>query len=131
MNATINNTGITPIQDQVLVRRDQAETKTRSGLLYYPEGSYQWKPTGVVIAIGPKVIDRGLLGKRVLFSPQAAVGKALIPDDREVDVRDAHPERLGVVVLNSGDVPREVAGDGPRAASKQYLGDIIGIIEVE
>lgn len=109
---TRNNTGITPIRDQVLVRRDPPVEQSKGGL-FYPQGSAEWPEIGTVLAIGPSVREPGLEpGTRVAFKARA--GTALEPDTRE----GFRPERERVVVLRSGEA------DGS-------TGDIIGFVEDE
>jgi chaperonin GroES len=43
---------ITPAQEKILVRRDEADEKTKSGL-FKPEGALEKPQTGVVVAVGP------------------------------------------------------------------------------
>ena len=112
MTAT-NDTGVLPIRDQVLVRRDQ-EKKRSSGGLWYPDGSSEWPMIGSVLAVGPLVQEPGLeAGARVVFKSRA--GTALAPDVRE----GAHrPEWERVVMLRSGEADRSP-------------GDILGFLEDE
>lgn len=128
MTAT-NDTGITPIQDQVLVRRDQADKKMAGGLLWRPDAAWDWPTRGTVLAVGPSVKDPGLVpGARVFFRPRP--GSALVPDNREPGEKDKRAwER--VIVLRSGDLPRPRPAGPSAAAVHDGMGDILGIIEEE
>lgn len=112
MTAT-NDTGITPIKDQVLVRRDQEKKQTDGGL-WLPDGSSEWPTIGTVLALGPLVQEPGLVpGARVAFKTRA--GTALAPDVRE----GAHRQEWErVVVLRTGEADHTV-------------GDILGFVEGE
>lgn len=62
---------ISPLRDLVLIKADEAQKKTKSGILLKED----WKslpPTGEVIAVGPWV-DEFRAGDRVLFSRYGAV----------------------------------------------------------
>lgn len=71
--------GIRPIGDKIIVRRDEAESQTESGL-YLPESSKDKPKTGVVVAVGagatntdtgeriPMTLKKG---DRVIFSSYA------------------------------------------------------------
>ena len=118
---TLNNDiGIRPIRDQVVVRRDPAETMYRA-LIHRPQGSEEWPETGTVLAIGPRVTIPGVVpAARVLF--QARPGTALVPNRHEPEQSKAW-ER--VVVLRSGDCPNDPnVPDAP-------AGDLLAIIEEE
>ena len=52
---------ITPIDDRVVVRPNESESKTASGL-YLPEGAKEKPMTGTVLAVGPGKLDDN--GKR-------------------------------------------------------------------
>ncbi|MAY73645.1 MAG: co-chaperone GroES [Phycisphaerae bacterium] len=49
--ATAKKTAIRPLHDKVIVRRDEAETQTASGI-FLPEGSKERPKTGVIEAVG-------------------------------------------------------------------------------
>jgi co-chaperonin GroES (HSP10) len=115
-----NTTGVTPIRDQVLVRRDQAQNQTRGGL-FVPEK--MWPQLGTVLAVGPWIRDPELVpGARVLFRPRA--GSALVPDSREPGARDTW-ER--VVMLQAG-VDHEGRDRGVDAR-RRNVGDILAVVE--
>jgi chaperonin GroES len=70
---------IRPLHDKILVRRDEAEDRTESGL-YLPEKAKDTPKTGVVVAVGTGTInsETGELipltvkkGDRVIFSSYA------------------------------------------------------------
>ena len=70
---------IRPLHDKILVRRDEAETKTESGI-FLPEKSKDKPKTGVVEAVGTGTVntDTGALvpltvkkGDRIIFSSYA------------------------------------------------------------
>jgi co-chaperonin GroES (HSP10) len=115
MTAT-NDTGVTPIKDQVLVRRDQAKTQSDGGI-WYPDGSSEWPVVGTVLAMGPLVQEPGLEpGARVAFKSRA--GTALAPDVRE----GAHrPGWERVIVLRTGEAD----------PTGKTVGDILGFVENE
>lgn len=117
-----NNTGITPIKDQVLVRRDQAVTQSAGGI-HFPGGSELWESKGTVLAVGP-LVQELVPGTRIYF--KGGAGRALIPDDRE----GGREEWERVIVLNSGDATQGAEAPAGRASKKQY-GSILGIIEEE
>lgn len=53
------STQITPLDDRVLVKPQEAEEKTASGL-YLPEGAKEKPQTGTIVAAGPgKLTDDG------------------------------------------------------------------------
>lgn len=120
----MNDTGVRPIKDQVLLRRDRA-TEHRNGL-YLPQGSEEWDQRGTVLAIGPLVREPGIVpGARVLFRSRA--GTALVPDRREPGQPVAW-ER--VVVLHTGEAPAHTRTTGP-CDPDTGAGDILGVIEEE
>lgn len=49
--ATASKTSIRPLHDKILVRRDEAETKTSSGI-FLPETGKEKPKTGVIAAVG-------------------------------------------------------------------------------
>ena len=52
-------TSVKPLDDRVLVKPAEAETKTASGL-YLPEGAKEKPQTGTIVAAGPgKLTDEG------------------------------------------------------------------------
>ena len=52
-------TNVRPLEDRVLIKPDQAESKTKSGI-YLPEGAKEKPMTGKVVATGPgKLSDKG------------------------------------------------------------------------
>lgn len=76
-----NNTGVHPIADQVLVRRDPSQKQTPGGL-WVPDGSESWPTFGLVLEVGPRVKEPSIVaGCRVLFKSRP--GSALTPDERE------------------------------------------------
>lgn len=78
--AVLNDTGIRPIQDRVSVKR--VPKKQPSQFLYAPEGSEDWPPIGLVLAVGPRVKDPEIRpGIKVLFKTRPS--SAIFPDDRE------------------------------------------------
>ena len=57
--ATKSKTTIKPLDDRVLVKPDEAEERTASGI-YLPEGAKEKPMTGKIIAVGPgKLTDDG------------------------------------------------------------------------
>ncbi len=93
-----NDTGVTPVQDRISVRRDLP--KKVIGLIHVPDGSEEWPQTGVILAVGPRVKDPELVpGLRVLFKPRPA--SALIWDKREGNNR---PEWDRVTQLREEDI---------------------------
>lgn len=54
---------VKPLEDRILVKRDEPETRTASGL-YLPESSKERPMTGKVVAAGPgKRLENGNLAK--------------------------------------------------------------------
>ena len=96
-------TKIRPLHDKIIVRRDEAEDRTESGI-FLPEKAKDTPKTGVVVAVGTGTLntDTGALvpltvkkGDRVIFSSYAgteiklgAVGSAeeklLVMSEEEV-----------------------------------------------
>jgi len=57
--AKAKKTAITPLDDRVLVKPQEAEEKTASGI-YLPEGAKEKPQTGTIVAAGPgKLTDDG------------------------------------------------------------------------
>lgn len=78
-NSASTNASIRPLHDKILVRRDEAETKTESGI-FLPEKSKDRPKTGVVEAVGTGNLntETGELvpltvrkGDRIIFSSYA------------------------------------------------------------
>lgn len=74
-----SNVSIRPLHDKILVRRDEAETKTESGI-FLPEKSKDRPKTGIVEAVGTGTVntETGQLtpltvkkGDRIIFSSYA------------------------------------------------------------
>lgn len=60
---------VTPLADRVLVKNDQAETKTASGL-YIPEAAQEKTQTAVVVAVGPGTEEEKITvkpGDRIMY----------------------------------------------------------------
>lgn len=79
MSKTSSKTAVRPLHDKILVRRDEAQSKTESGI-YLPETSKDKPKTGVVEAVGDGALntDTGQRipltvrkGDRVIFSSYA------------------------------------------------------------
>lgn len=96
------NTTIRPLHDKILVRRDEAETKTESGI-FLPEKSKDRPKTGVVEAVGTGTLntDTGALvpltvkkGDRIIFSSYA--GTEIKLGDKELLVM-SEDEVLAVI----------------------------------
>jgi chaperonin GroES len=58
--------GIRPLGDKILVRRDEAQTKTESGI-YLPESSKDRPKTGVIEAVGTGALNTDT-GERIPLS---------------------------------------------------------------
>ncbi len=78
-----------PLGDRVIIKQDEAETTTASGL--YIAGSEKEKPqTGTVLAVGPGKVDKEgnkmempvKVGDRVVYSKYG--GNEILCDDEEV-----------------------------------------------
>lgn len=54
--ATKSKTTIKPLADRVLVKPDEPETKTASGI-YLPEGAKEKPLTGKIVAVGPGALS--------------------------------------------------------------------------
>ena len=99
--ATATKTKIKPLDDRVLVKPDEAEERTASGI-YLPEGAKEKPMTGKIIAVGPgKLTDDG---KRAAMSVKK--GDTVIYgkySGTEVDIEDVEHkilrenELLGVI----------------------------------
>lgn len=63
---------IQPTKDTVLIEADKPKEKTTTGL-YIVEDWKTRPPFGTVLAIGPDVKNRDLLGERVIFERYGAV----------------------------------------------------------
>ena len=61
----MSKTPITPLADYVLVKRDEAVSKTASGL-YLPEKASEKPKTATVLAVGPAVKDVKV-GDRIIY----------------------------------------------------------------
>ncbi|MCR9217303.1 MAG: co-chaperone GroES [Phycisphaerales bacterium] len=70
---------IKPLHDKVIVRRDEAETQTASGI-FLPESAKDQQKTGVILAVGDGALNRETgdriplsvtNGDRVIFSSYA------------------------------------------------------------
>lgn len=96
-----------PLGDRVLVRQDPRADQV--GLIHLPQGSEQYPPTGVVLAVGRNVGgEHGAefrVGDRVLFKRRP--GSALNPDGREPDLPAAWDD---LVMLREDDVLGVVEG---------------------
>lgn len=62
---------MTPLNDRVLIRRIDAETTTKGGLVI-PDSAKEKPACGMVLAVGAKV-HADLVGKEVLFPKYAGV----------------------------------------------------------
>lgn len=72
-------TSVRPLHDRIIVKRDEAESKTESGI-YLPEGSKDRPKTGVIQAVGDGALNKDdgtrvpltvKAGDRVIFSSYA------------------------------------------------------------
>ena len=60
---------VKPLADRVLVKNDQAETKTASGI-FIPEAAHEKTQTAVVVAVGPGTEDEKITvkpGDRIMY----------------------------------------------------------------
>ena len=60
---------VQPLADRVLVKNDQAETKTASGI-FIPEAAQEKTQTAVVVAVGPGTEDEKITvkpGDRIMY----------------------------------------------------------------
>lgn len=71
--ATKSKTTIKPLADRVLIKPDEPETKTASGI-YLPEGAKEKPLTGKIVAVGPGAFSDE--GKRT--SPSVKKGDTVI-----------------------------------------------------
>lgn len=55
-SSTTGNTSVRPLGDKILVRRDEATSKTESGI-YLPESSKDKPKTGIVEAVGTGALN--------------------------------------------------------------------------
>ena len=99
--ATKLKTSVKPIDDRVLLKPDEPEEKTESGI-YLPENAQEKPMTGEVLAVGPgKLQDDGnrapmsvKVGDRVLYGKFAGT-EVELDDDKFLLARES--ELLGVV----------------------------------
>jgi chaperonin GroES len=92
---------VKPLEDRVLVKPIERESKTASGL-YLPEGSKEKPIQGEVVAIGPgKLLDNGKRaalsvkkGDKVVYSKYAG-SEVEIKGDKHLILRET--ELLGVI----------------------------------
>lgn len=71
--ATATKIKIRPLDDRVLVKPDEAEGKTKSGI-YLPEGAKEKPMSGKVVAIGPgKLADDGSRAKMTVTKGDTVV----------------------------------------------------------
>jgi len=87
--ATKSKTNITPLGSKIIVKRDEAETVTESGI-YLPESAKDQPKTGVVQAVGPGALNTETgeriamtvkKGDRVIFSSYAGTEVKLDADE--------------------------------------------------
>lgn len=79
-SSELNNTGVHPVGEYVLIRRDRPVFW--SGHLHLPDNPAAWPWTGRVLEVGDRVNDPDVApGARVLFEPKGS--SALVPDTRE------------------------------------------------
>jgi len=90
---------IKPLHDKVIVRRDEAETVTASGI-FLPETAKDQQKTGVVLAIGDGALNRDTgeriplsvaNGDRVIFSSYA--GNEVTLTDRRLIAQTDTPRK--------------------------------------
>lgn len=99
-----DETKITPIRDQILVRQDPPRDKI--GSLYVPQGQEEYPPIATVLKVGPglygpdgaRVPMDVKVGDRVMFKRRGST--ALIPDSRE----GGREEWKNVLVLLESDI---------------------------
>ncbi len=99
--ATATKTTLRPLDDRVLIKPDDPEEKTRSGI-YLPEGAKEKPMSGKVIAAGPgKLNDDGSRapvsvkkGDTVVYGKYSGT-EVEVDEDQLVIVRDS--ELLGVI----------------------------------
>ena len=99
--AKAKKTSIAPLDDRVLVKPQEAEDKTASGI-YLPEGAKEKPQTGTVVAAGPgKINDDGVRtqltvkkGDTVLYGKYAGTE---IDVDGETHMIMRESELLGVM----------------------------------
>ena len=78
MASKTENLTIKPLQDRILVRRLEAEEKTKGGIIL-PDTAKEKPQEGKVVAVGPGRIDKAgkkidlslRVGDRILFGPYA------------------------------------------------------------
>lgn len=101
-HSATSNPAIRPLHDKILVRRDEAETKTDSGI-FLPGNAKDKPKTGVVEAVGTGTLntDTGALvpltvkkGDRIIFSSYA--GTEIKLGDKELLVM-SEEEVLAVI----------------------------------
>lgn len=69
-------TTFTPLYDYVLIRPDEAETKTKSGLLYVPDVAQNTPAHGTVLAVGEgKLTGDTIVALKVKVGDRVMFGK--------------------------------------------------------
>ncbi len=99
--AAKNKVNIRPLGDKILVKREEAETKTKSGI-YLPESATEKPQRAVVLAVGDgKLLDNGSraefqvkVGDRVLIGKWGGTEVKL--DDQEVMIM-TEDDILGII----------------------------------
>jgi chaperonin GroES len=99
--ATAKKTNLRPLDDRVIIKPSEAETKTASGI-YLPESAKEKPMTGKVVAVGPgKLADDGTRtavcvkkGDTVIYGKYAGT-EIEIDGDKLMITRES--ELLGVV----------------------------------
>ncbi len=100
-----------PLGDKILVKRVEAESKTKSGIVL-PDTAKEKPQRGVVLAVGPgRLLDNGTRepvdvseGQEVLFAKYGGTEVKLGSDE--------------VLILRESDVLAKVVGDRELAGSK-------------
>ncbi|MEM1165976.1 MAG: co-chaperone GroES [Planctomycetota bacterium] len=89
MPATATKQALTPLGNKLVLRRDEAETETASGIIL-PESAKDQPKTGIVEAVGPGNLNTDTgeriplnlsVGDRVIFSSYAGTEIKLGADD--------------------------------------------------
>jgi len=70
-------------RDKVLVVRESAPSKTKSGLFDVPDAAREKPDYGVVVAVGSEVTDWSV-GDRVIFAKWSGFSTSLPDDDRDL-----------------------------------------------
>jgi len=86
---------ITPLGQRVIVRRDEADTKSASGIILIPESAKTKPLTGEIVAVSDDLENKNLeIGKKVMF---LKYGGMEIEIDKEDCVVLLYTDIIGII----------------------------------